>query len=177
MASPLYLTLLVGPVEAGPAPKPLMDALTSVEVTVSATGRSGFQLGFTLGNNSLLQTFFLLAGGVPVPVIRVILMASFGGLPQVIMDGVVKHHEVVPDAMHGSSKLMVTGEDLSALMDLIDLSGIPYPGMTPDLRVLTILAKYAMFGIVPEVIPMVVPDIEVPIDKIPSQKGTDLAYI
>jgi len=34
MASPLYLTLLVGPVEAIPAPKPVMDALTSVEVTV-----------------------------------------------------------------------------------------------------------------------------------------------
>ena len=177
MASPLYLTLLVGPVEAIPAPKPVMDALTSVEVTVSATGRSGFQLGFTLANNSPLQTFFLLAGAAPVPIIRVILMATFGGLPQVIMDGVVKHHEVVPDAMQGSSKLMVTGEDLSAVMDLIDLSGIPYPGMTPDLRVLMILAKYAMFGIVPIVIPMFIPDIEVPVDKIPSQKGTDLAYI
>jgi hypothetical protein len=177
MASPLYLTLLVGPVEAIPAPKPVMDALTSVEVTVSATGRSGFQLGFTLANNSPLQTFFLLAGAAPVPIIRVILMATFGGLPQVIMDGVVKHHEVVPDAMQGSSKLMVTGEDLSAVMDLIDLSGIPYPGMPPDLRVLMILAKYAMFGIVPIVIPMFIPDIEVPVDKIPSQKGTDLAYI
>lgn len=177
MASPLYLTLLVGPVEAIPAPKPVMDALTSVEVTVSATGRSGFQLGFTLANNSPLQTFFLLAGAAPVPIIRVILMATFGGLPQVIMDGVVKHHEVVPDAMQGSSKLMVTGEDLSAVMDLIDLSGIPYPGMTPDLRVLMILAKYAMFGIVPIVIPMFIPDIEVPVDKIPSQKGTDLTYI
>ncbi|MGA3167902.1 MAG: hypothetical protein ABSF14_17480 [Terriglobia bacterium] len=154
-----------------------MDALTSVEVTVSATGRSGFQLGFTLANNSPLQTFFLLAGAAPVPIIRVILMATFGGLPQVIMDGVVKHHEVVPDAMQGSSKLMVTGEDLSAVMDLIDLSGIPYPGMTPDLRVLMILAKYAMFGIVPIVIPMFIPDIEVPVDKIPSQKGTDLTYI
>lgn len=177
MASPLYLTLLVGPVEAIPAPKPVMDALTSVEVTVSATGRSGFQLGFTLANNSPLQTFFLLAGAASVPIVRVILMATFGGLPQVIMDGVVKHHEVVPDAMQGSSKLMVTGEDLSAVMDLIDLSGIPYPGMTPDLRVLMILAKYAMFGIVPIVIPMFIPDIEVPVDKIPSQKGTDLAYI
>ena len=28
MASPLYLTLLVGPVEAVPVPKPLIDALT-----------------------------------------------------------------------------------------------------------------------------------------------------
>ena len=177
MSSPLYLTLLIGPVEAVPAPKPMMDALTSVEVSVSATGTSGFQLNFTLANTSPLQTFFLLAGGSPVPIIRVILVTTFGGLPQVVMDGVVKHTEVVPDAMTGSSKLLVTGEDLTAVMDLIDLSGLPYPGLTPDLRVLIILAKYSIFGIIPEVIPVITPDIELPVDKIPTQKGTDLAYI
>jgi hypothetical protein len=155
----------------------VIDALTSVEVTVSATGKSGFQLSFTLANSSPLQTFFLLAGGSPVPIIRVILLATFGGLPQVVMDGVVKHTEVVPDAMQGSSKLVVTGEDLTAVMDLIDFSGFPFPGLTPDLRVLIMLAKYAMFGIVPNVVPVITPDIEVPVDKIPSQKGTDLAYI
>ncbi len=177
MGSPLYLTLLVGPVEASPAPKPLMDALTSVEVSVSATAKSGFQLSFTLANSSPLQLFFLLAMGAPVPLIRVILVANFCGLPQVIMDGMVKHTEVVPDAMQGSSTLNVTGEDLSAVMDLTDLSGLPYPGMTPDLRVLTILGKYAMFGIVPNVVPVITPDVEVPPERTPSQKGTDLAYI
>jgi hypothetical protein len=177
MASPLYLTLLVGPVEAVPASKPVMDALTSVEVNVSATGTSGFQLTFSLANSSPLQTLFLLAGGAPVPIMRVILVATFGGLPQVVMDGVVKHTEVVPDAMVGSSKLVATGEDLTAIMDLVDLSGLPYPGLTPDLRVLTILAKYSVFGIIPEVIPMIAPDIELPVERIPTQKGTDLAYI
>src|SRR5580692_10762168 len=124
MASPLYMTLLAGPVVAVPVPKPLIDALVSVEVTESATGRSGFQLTFTLGNNSILQTLFLLAGSAPIPVLRVILVVSFGGLPQVIMDGIIQHHEVVPDAMSGSSKLVVTGQDLTSLMDLIDFSGL-----------------------------------------------------
>ncbi len=177
MGSPLYLTLLIGPVEAVPAPKPVMDALTSVEISVSATGASGFQLNFTLANSSPVQALFLLAGGAPVPIIRVILVATFGGLPQVVMDGVVKHTEVVPDAMQGSSTLTVTGEDLTAVMDLIDFSGLPYPGLTPDLRVLTILAKYSMFGIVPNVVPVITPDVELPVEKIPTQKGTDLAYI
>ncbi len=177
MASGLYLTLLVGPVVAVPAPKPLMDALTSVEVKVSATGRSAFQLGFTLANNSVLQTFFLLAAGAPLPVLRVILVVTFGGLPQVVFDGIVLHHEIVEDAMKGSSILTVTGEDLSSLMGRMEFSGFPYPGMTPDLRVLTILAKYAVFGVVPVVLPAIVPDIDVPIEKIPTQKGTDLAYI
>ena len=177
MGSPLYLTLLVGPLEAVPAPKPLMDALTSVEVNVSATGKSGFQLNFTLANNSPLQLFFLLTMGAPIPIIRVILEGAFGGLPQVIMDGIVKHTEVAPDAMQGSSKLVITGEDLTAVMDLTDNTGTPFPAMTPDLRVLTILGKYAMFGIVPNVAPVVTPDAEVPPVKTASQKGTDLAYI
>jgi hypothetical protein len=177
MGSPLYLTLLVGAVEAVPAPKPLMDALTSVEVNVSATAKSGFQLTFTLANSSPLQLFFLLTMGAPIPLVRVILVAAFGGLPQVIMDGMVKHTEVVPDAMQGSSKLVITGEDLTAVMDLVDFSGVPYPGMTPDVRVLTILGKYATFGIVPNVVPVITPDVDVPPVKTASQKGTDLAYI
>lgn len=177
MASALYLTMLAGPVEAVPVPKPLTDAFVSAEITESATGPSGFQLTFTLGNDSILQTLFLLTGSAPIPVLRVILVVTFGGLPQVVMDGVIEHHEVVPDATQGSSKLVVSGHDLSALMDLIPFDGLPYPGMSPDLRVLTILAKYAAFGIVPDVVPVPTPDISVPVQQIPAHKGTDLAYV
>jgi hypothetical protein len=169
--------MLAGPVEAVPVPKPLLDALVSVEVTETATGRSGFQLTFTLADNSILQTLFLLAAGAPISVLRVILVVTFGGLPQVLMDGIIEHHEVVPDATQGSSKLVVTGHDISALMDLIDFSGLPYPGMPPDVRVMTILGKYAAFGIVPEVIPVPVPEVDVPIERIPTHKKTDFAYI
>lgn len=176
MANGLYLTLLAGPVVAVPVPKPVTDALTSVEVTTSSD-RSGFQLTFTLANNSILQTLFLLAAGSPIPMLRVILLVTFGGIPQVVMDGVIQHHEIAPDAMRGSSKLVITGQDLSGMMDLIDMTGLPYPAMTPDLRVLTILAKYAAFGIVPMVIPVPAPDVEVPVEKIPMQEGTDLHYI
>jgi len=177
MVSPLYLTLLIGPMEPLPAPKPLMDALISVEVTESATGRSGFQLVFTIADKGILETFFLLAGGSPLPIIRVVLLVTFPGIPQVLVDGVVLHTEVQPDAMSGSSKLVVTGQDLTALMDLIDFSGLPYPGMPPEVRVLTILAKYAMFGVVPEVIPVPAPDIPIPVLQTPSQKKTDLMYL
>jgi len=177
MVSPLYLTLLAGPVEPIPAPKPLSDALVSVEVTESATGRSGLQLTFTLADKGILETFFLLAGGSPIPILRVVLLVTFPGIPQVLIDGVVLHTEVQPDAMTGSSKLVVSGQDLSALMDLIDFTGLPYPCMSPDLRVLTILAKYAPFGVVPEVIPVPAPDIPIPLLQTPSQKSTDLAYI
>ena len=177
MADSIYLTILVGPVIAVPAPKPLVDALVSAEVSIHDTEKSGFQLRFTLANNSPLQTLFLLASGAPIPVLRVILMATVGAMPQVLMDGIVTHHEVSPDAARGSSTVTITGEDLTALMNLIDMSGLPFPGMPPEIRVATILAKYAAFGVVPEVIPSFVPDIPIPTDRIPTQKGTDLAYI
>lgn len=177
MASPLYLTLLVGPGEPVPAPKPIAEALTAVVVTEKATGQSGFQLTFTLGDNSILQTFFLLAGGAPLPILRVVLLVTFPGIPQVLIDGVVLHTEVQPDAVSGSSKLVVTGKDLTAVMDLIDFSGLPYPGMTSDLRALTILAKYAMFGVAPEVIPVPAPDIPIPLLRTNSQKKTDYQYL
>ncbi|MBN8712752.1 MAG: hypothetical protein J0H50_02085 [Xanthomonadales bacterium] len=177
MASPLYLTLMAGPGVAVPVPKPLVDALVSAEVTESATGRSGFQLTFTLADNSILQTFFLLAASSPIPLLRVVLMANFGGLPQVVIDGIAMHHQVVPDAMQGSSRLVVTGEDLCALMDLVDFSGLPYPGMSPDVRVLVILAKYAAFGVVPNVIPMLIPEVDVPVIRTPTQKSTDFSYV
>jgi hypothetical protein len=177
MASGLYLTLLMGPMVPIPAPKVLMDALTSVTVTVAAGSQSGFQLSFTLANRSPLQTLMLLAGGSPQPIWRVVVMATVGGLPQVLMDGIVQHHEVTPDAMTGSAKLTVTGKDLTALMDLQQVPGLPFPGMSPDVRVLTILSKYAAFGIIPMVIPVMAPDVPVPTQQIPSQQGTDFAYI
>src|ERR1022692_5110416 len=113
MGSGLYLTLLAGPVVAVPVPKPLTDALTAAEVHVTDTGTSGFQLSFTLANRSPLQTLFLLSAGAPIPMLRVILVATTGALPQVLMDGVVTHHEISPTAGNGSSTLTITGEDRS----------------------------------------------------------------
>jgi len=83
----------------------------------------------------------------------------------------------VPDATSGSSKLVVSGRDLSVLMDLIPFTGLPYPGTTPDARAAVILAKYAALGVVPEIVPALVPDIPVPVERIPVQHGTDLAYL
>ena len=177
MASGLYLTLLVGPMVALPAPKPIVDALTSVEVTTTATGRSAFQLSFTLSNRSPLQTAFLLAQGGPGVELRVILMVTVNNMPQVLIDGVIRHQEMQPSSQAGFSTLTVTGEDLTAVMDLIQLDGLPFPAMPVEARVAVILAKYAMFGVIPLIVPSLIPDIPIPVDRIPSQKGTDLAYI
>ena len=62
-------------------------------------------------------------------------------------------------------------------MDLIPIDGLPFPAMPPSVRVLASIAKYAALGVIPAVIPSLLPDIPIPIDRIPVQQGTDYAYI
>ena len=174
-----YLTLLVGPVIAIPAPQVVMDDLTSVQVTTTAGSAtpSGFQLVFNLSTRSPLHTLFLLAGGSVPPVLRVILVATINGTPEVLIDGVVTHQDVSPGAAASMSTLTVTGVDLTAVMDWIDFSGFPFPAMPAEARVLLMIAKYAVFGLIPLVIPSLLIDVPIPIKEIPRQQGTDLGYI
>ncbi len=172
----IHLTLMIGPAVPVSVPKEVLDALTSVKVTTTAGQASVFQLSFTLNNRSPLQTLFLLSGGVSIPLIRVLIIVTTNGMPEVLMDGVMTNHEVTPGDP-GHSILTVTGDDLTRVMDYIDFSGMPFPAMSREMRVLSILAKYAFFGIVPLVIPSVLMDVPMPTEHIPVQQGTDLSYI
>jgi hypothetical protein len=176
MLQGIHLTLLIGPGEPLPASQALMDALVSVQVT-SSKDTSGFQIVFAVSKTSTLITTLLPAGFFDPISTRVIVMVTVSGMPQVLMDGVVTRQELTPSSEPGQSTLTLTGEDLSALMDLIDLTGVPYPAMTEVARVYLMLAKYAAFGIVPAAIPPIPPDVPVPTDEIPTQRGTDRAYI
>jgi hypothetical protein len=62
-------------------------------------------------------------------------------------------------------------------MDYLPMDGVPYPSMSPDTRVSTILARYAFLGISPNVIPAVMSDRPSPKRRIPRHQGTDLEYI
>jgi hypothetical protein len=175
--SGVHLTLLIGPAVPVPVPQSVLDALTSVQVTTTAGDKSVFQLTFNVSTKSPLHTIFLLAGGSVLPIVRVIIIATVRGTPRVLIDGVVTHQSVSPGSDPGNSVLTVTGDDLTAIMGQIDFSGIPYPCMPAEARVALIIAKYAFLGIIPMVIPSVLIDIPIPIDRIPRQQGTDLAYI
>jgi hypothetical protein len=176
MLKGIHLTLLVGPVVPLPVPKAALEALTSVTITSSAGSPSGFQLSFTLNNRSPLHTLFLVAGA-QTPLLRVIIVVTVNGAPHVLMDGVMTNQQVTPGSQPGYSTLTITGEDLTKVMDLVDFSGIPYPAMPPEARVALIIAKYAVFGMIPLVIPSLFPDLPIPVDRIPTHQGTDLAYV
>jgi hypothetical protein len=177
MVKGIYLTLLVGPTVPVPVPQIVLDALTSVEVNSEDGRPSGFQLSFTLSNNSPLHTLFLLASGQQLTQIRVILVVTLNGIPDVLMDGVVTNQQVAPGGDAGHSILTVTGEDLTALMNDEDRSGEKYPGMSAEARVAKILLRYVQYGIVPVVIPTFVVDVPIPTKRIPAQRGTDLEYV
>jgi hypothetical protein len=106
----------------------------------------------------------------------VIIAVSVGGTTTVLSDGVMTHHEIRSDG-GPTSILTVKGKDLTAIMDIFPLDGLPYPAMPSSIRVLTALAKYAPLGVIPLVIPSLVPDIPIPIDRIPRHQGTDYEYI
>ena len=178
MLKGVHLTLMIGPAIPVPVPQDVLDALTSVEITTSSgTSQSGFQLNFNLSNQSPLHAIFMLSGGSMVPIIRVIIMATINGSTDVLLDGIMQNFQVSPGTKPGQSTLTVNGQDLSALMNIISFDGFPYPAMPPEARILMIVAKYAMLGMMPLVIPSIMTDVSIPIERIPRHKGTDLEYV
>jgi hypothetical protein len=172
----VYLTLLIGPLAVPvPAPLPLVEALQSVQVN-SGRDRTGFQLKFTVGKTSLIQMALLPAGFFDPMITRVVVIVTFRGLPEVICDGVVTRQEMSPSNEPGQSTLTLTGEDLSVLMDVVQIQ-IPWPAIPDFARINVILAKYAMFGITPIVIPSPVVTVRSPTDGYDVQTEPDLSYI
>jgi hypothetical protein len=176
MLKGVHLTLMIGPAAPLPVPKSIMDSLLSVKVT-SGKDKSGFQITFGVSKKSELLTTMLPAGYFDPMITRVVLIATLGGVPNVIMDGIVTRQELAPSNEPGQSTLTITGEDLSVLMDVVDMSFMRYPAQPEIARLYVILAKYLAFGIVPIVLPPIPPDIPIPTHEIPTHRGTDLAYI
>ncbi|PWT87675.1 MAG: hypothetical protein C5B56_10025 [Proteobacteria bacterium] len=175
MLKGFYLTLLIGPGLPAPAPKVVMDAVLSVQAS-NGGARGGFQITFAVSKPSDL-TRVLIPAGYFDPGIRVCIVVTVGGMPNVLMDGIITRHELAPSNTPGGSTFTITGEDLSVLMDIVEMPFMRWPCMPAPARVLAILAKYAIFGIVPVVIPPIFLDVPIPTDKIPAQTKTDLNYI
>ncbi len=170
------LTLMIGPVVPVPVPKPIVDALVDVQV-ISATGEAtGFELTFAFNGNILLNELIFLLGQAG-PFIRVIIVVNVNGTQHVLADGVIIDQQHNPNLQTGQSTLKITGTDLTGVMGLIDFTGIPYPAMPAEARVALIIAKYAMFGMIPIVIPRIFMNVPLPTKNIPMHQGSDLTYV
>jgi len=175
----IHLTMMVGPNVPIPAPPLLSEALESVEVTHTDEGRSGFQITFRVGRTNEatdLLDYRLLSLPLLKPFNRVVLIVTAGVVPKVLMDGIITHQQLSPSNDPGGSKLIVTGEDVSVMMDLEEKSA-EHPAQDETVIALKIIASYARYGLIPMVIPPAMVDPPLPIERVPVQQETDLQYL
>jgi len=174
----LNLTLQIGQTVPIPAPPPLVEALQDVEITHRDEGRSGFQITFRVGRSGAvdLLDYGLVASPLLRPFNRVILTVALNVVPQVLMDGVITHHQLAPSSKPGASTLTVTGEDVSVMMDLREKS-FEHPGQAEPLIVTQLLTSYAAYGVVPEVTSPPALDTPLPMERTPVYRGTDYGYV
>jgi len=167
------LQLLIGANVPRPAPYEVMESFVSLEVRNNDRQRDVFDMEFTIGKNSLMD-YGLLLNGYFDPPSRIVIAVMMGVIPEVLIDGIITTHQVMPSNHPGESTLRITGEDISLRLDL-DPASETHANQPDSVIVLKLLGNYARFGIVPKVTQTTVIPIE--IDRVPSQHETDLAYI
>jgi hypothetical protein len=167
----IRLQLLAGTTLPLPAPPEVLDAFLSAQVRNQDGDRDGFQLRFSLHKDAGVE-YALLRSGLFSPPNRVVLTAFTGVLPTVLIDGVVTNQQVVAGNQPGESTLVVTGEDLTLLLDLEEKTDT-FPAQPDSLIVTRLLAPYLRYGIVPAVTPTAA--VPLPTSQIPSRQETDLA--
>lgn len=170
------LSVRMGFVTTSPVPAVVINAIRSVKVTQKAGQRSGFQISMVMEKGGEIEQA-LLPGGYFAPGKRMIFSVVTNGLREVLMDGHIARYDVGQSNQPGQITLSLTGTDATQLMDQIDLSGVPMPGMPPFAQVNFILARYVALGIIPVVVPTPMVAVQNPLARWPSQQGTDYQYI
>ncbi len=174
----LNLTLLIGPQQAKPVPRMLIDAIQSIEVTHTDQGRSGFQIVFQVGRSGNMdwKDYQLINSPLLQPFSRVIMTVTVGAIPQVLMDGTITNLQLSPSMEPGESTYTITGEDISIMMDLQEKS-VEHPAQDEATIVEQLIADYARYGLVPEIVKPSLFDRPPKNERIPVQQSTDLGYI
>lgn len=165
------VSLLVGAPAPLPVPDKVRHALERVELHSAIGERGTFRLTFGLSDPKLPERFLSQSGDL----LRTVLSVDDGSGPTVVMDGVMVNHTLSVGAQEKPS-LVVAGEDLTLLMDLVDVER-SFPAMPIEARVQMLLAAYGAFGVVPLVMPPPLPAMPAPAERVPQQSGTDYDYI
>ena len=109
---------------------------------------------------------------------RVVIVAVVNGISNVLIDGVITNNQHRARRQGFELHADADGEGPDRADGSIEVERVP---VSRDCRQRRgsrlILLKYAIFGVMPLVIPSVLLFVPLPIDQIPSQQGTDLEYI
>src|SRR5260221_14771601 len=101
------LILLIGETLPLPASYDITSTLTQVEVTNDADNGDGFQLTLAVSKDSLVN-YGILSGGDLDPFNRVGIGVLLGTSLEVLINGVITHHQFSPSNDPGTSTFTVT---------------------------------------------------------------------
>ncbi|MBS1912843.1 MAG: hypothetical protein JST22_12720 [Bacteroidetes bacterium] len=156
----------------------LTTAVESVEITHNDTGASGIQITFQTGRQGAqdVKDDPIVSDSSLKVFNRVVIqtVASTGGT--VLFDGIITHHEYAPSNTPGQSRLTVTGEDASVMMDLEEKTK-EHPNQHEGTIATKIIGDYSQYGLTPKVKnppTIIVPSAQ---ERVPVQHETDLQYL
>lgn len=160
-----------------PLPGPLAQRLLLVDVRETDAAKSAATLEFDAGRagpaelteSALLQHDALKTGS------RVGIQLVTTGAPQLLFDGFITQVDVKPGSGPGASKMTLTCDDVSwKLEQREETRELP---MGDYAQVLYILTGYMQHRIIPMALPPKVMDQPSPTERIPQQRGSDLAHL
>jgi hypothetical protein len=170
--------LLIGPSVPLPAPPSILDSIRDIEVTNTDERSDAFQITFSAGRSG--PTDFLdypiLNNPLLKPFNRVIVQIFFGLTPRVLMDGVITHLQFNPSNEPGQSTFVATGEDVSVMMGQKE-KVVTRPNRPDKIIVDEIILGYSQYGLIPETTPPSLSEVPIELDRVPTQRGTDLEYL
>jgi hypothetical protein len=174
LESALGIRLLLWAGQTVPRPQPdLLDALSEVEVVNDADSGDGFRLTFTVTKDAL-GLYDVLDSGALDPMTRVVVGVVMGVLPEVLIDGLVTRHHMVPGGRPGEGTFAVDGRDLTPKLDLEERDEA-HDNQPDSVIVTKLLLRHPELGLLPQVTPTT--DVPIEVQRIPRQHGTDLAFI
>lgn len=159
-----------------PAPLDIISVLKRAEITVTDEGRSGFQITFETGRADKSTRGYGLPGNASLaPFSRVAVLLKFASATSVLMDGFILHQQLQPAKSPQGALFTVTGEDVSAMMDLTETFKA-FPSMDEGTIASNILSNYSQYAKANVTAPPVVIQ-PTPTDYLPIQRATDRAYL
>jgi hypothetical protein len=167
------LQLLVGPTVPKPVPYEVVNALMDLEVTSGEQELDGLKIRFSLGREKGAD-YELLKSGLLEPPNRVIVVISIGARREVLIDGLITQHQIIPSNQAGGSTLHVDGLDIGIKLNLEEKNK-SYPDQSDTAIVKHLLEAYRDLGLEADVEKSEVTPSDN--DRRPAQQGSDLAYI
>ena len=169
----IRLVLLMGETIPLPAAYEVTSALAQIKVTNDDETGDGFEMIFSLGKDKATDYGLLKSGGLK-PVTRVVVGVLLGVSPEVLIDGVITHHELTPSNEPGHSTLTIKGKDVSLMLDLKEKNE-KYENQPDSVIFTRIISTYARYGLTPQ--PSPTTDVPIMLQRIPRQQETDLQFI